>query len=59
MISSATFVDDLLSALPEADEMVREHLDDQAGELLLDLLVSDLDRAPGSGGVWVTARRPE
>ena len=44
MITGATFVDDLLSAVPEATGMVREHLDDQDGELLLHLLMADLLR---------------
>ena len=44
VITGATFVDDLLSALPEANEMVREHLDDQDGEILLHLLMADLLR---------------
>ncbi|SPD86847.1 DUF7674 family protein [Micropruina glycogenica] len=44
MITAATFVDDLLSALPEGNEVVREHLDDQRGELLLHLLMADLLR---------------
>ena len=44
MITRASFVADLLSAVPEVDGVVREHLDDYEGELLLHLLMADLVR---------------
>ncbi len=44
MITRAHFVANLLSAVPEVDGMVREHLDAYEGELLLHLLMADLVR---------------
>lgn len=44
MISRASIVDDLLSAVPETGDTVREYLYDQEGELLLHLLMPDLLR---------------
>ncbi len=44
MITRASFAADLLSAVPEVDDTVREHLDDYEGELLLHLLMADLVR---------------
>lgn len=44
MINKPSFLQRLLSELPEAQEVVAEHLDDQDGELLLHLLMSDLLR---------------
>jgi hypothetical protein len=44
VITRASFVRDLLSAVPEVDDTVREHLDDYEGGLLLHLLMADLVR---------------
>lgn len=44
MITRASFVPDLLSAVPEVDDTVREHLADYEGDLLLHLLMADLVR---------------
>lgn len=43
-VTHATFVDQLLAAVPEIEPVVSEHLEDQDGELLLHLLMSDLLR---------------
>lgn len=44
MIAHNTFVDDLAAAVPEAAETVRDHLDDQDGQLLIHILMADLLR---------------
>lgn len=44
MITRASFVDGLLAEVPEAGPTVAEHLEDNYGELLLHLLMSDLQR---------------
>jgi hypothetical protein len=43
-MTSGGFVVGLLAALPEASLVVRQHLDDHDGSLLLHLLVADLRR---------------
>lgn len=44
MLDGQAFVDELLEVVPEAEPTVAEHLDDQDGELLLHLLLSDVLR---------------
>jgi|GEM_PF-1503812 len=43
-VTWASFVEQLLSEVPEAGGVVSEHLSDQEGELLLHLLMADLLR---------------
>lgn len=43
-LTAAQFVSRLTSRVPESSTTVREHLDEQEGELLLHLLVADLRR---------------
>jgi hypothetical protein len=43
-VTEASFVEQLLAEVPEAGEVVSEHLSDQHGELLLHHLMADLLR---------------
>jgi len=55
-LAAADFLGQLRSLVPEAEPMVREHLVDHDGEVLLHLLTADLRRL---GVAWFTETRHE